>query len=278
MSETVSLSERSATVSLADDGANSVASTRALAGSILAYRCADSQSMNSYRTNGENTDNFSMANQAFEDQVSLRSLPMTQHPQLSVHSSQAQHLNPPRSMSPVSSMSGDELSTGHGGRRSQRRRVLDKQLSENSSLMSAEDAVSERVRFDDNISFIDDSMGGEELVINAGGPGVSDNVSLSGRLLKGSKMEPSILTEETAEELAEVISPEQKPKTPDFKIGGQSSCSEVATSNSNTTQARVTIDEAGTSILSQGGVTVLSIGDHPKESENEEKSGESAKL
>ena len=58
------------------------------------------------------------------------------------------------------------------------------QLSENSSLMSAEDAVSERVRFDDNISFIDDSMGGEELVINAGGSGVSDNVSLSGRLLK----------------------------------------------------------------------------------------------
>ena len=87
--------------------------------------------MNSYRTNGENTDNFSIANQAFEDQVSLRSLPMTQHPQLSVHSnsSQAQHLNPPRSMSPVSSMSGDELSTGHGGRRSQRRRVLDKQVS-----------------------------------------------------------------------------------------------------------------------------------------------------
>ena len=85
--------------------------------------------MHSYRTTGENTDNFSMANQAFEDQVSLRSLPMTQHPQLSVHSSQAQHLNPPRSMSPVSSMSGDELSTGHGGRRSQRRRVLDKQVS-----------------------------------------------------------------------------------------------------------------------------------------------------
>ena len=87
--------------------------------------------MNSYRTTGENNDNFSMkSNQAFEDQVSLRSLPMTQHSQqLAVHSSsQAQHLNPPRSMSPVSSMSGDELSTGHGGRRSQRRRVLDKQV------------------------------------------------------------------------------------------------------------------------------------------------------
>merc|ERR1712088_1118021 len=166
-------------------------------------------------------------------------------------------------MSPVSSMSGDELSTGHGGRRSQRRRVLDKQLSENSSLMSAEDAVSERVRFDDNISFIDDSMGGDEMM-NVGG--LSDNVSLSGRLLKGSKMEPSILTEETAEELAEVISPEQKPKTPDFKLGATTtnviqsvnSSSEVV--EVTTTSAGVPIEEAGSSILSQGaaGITVLS--------------------
>ena len=39
LSETVSLSERSATVSLADDGGNSAAaSTRALAGSLLAYK------------------------------------------------------------------------------------------------------------------------------------------------------------------------------------------------------------------------------------------------
>ena len=60
------------------------------------------------------------------------------------------------------------------------------QLSENSSLMSAEDAVSERVRFDDNISFIDDSMGGDDQSVNTGG--ISDNVSLSGRLLKVSKI------------------------------------------------------------------------------------------
>ena len=51
--------------------------------------------------------------------------------------------------------------------------------------MSAEDAVSERVRFDDNISFIDDSMGGDDQSVNTGG--ISDNVSLSGRLLKVSK-------------------------------------------------------------------------------------------
>ena len=50
--------------------------------------------------------------------------------------------------------------------------------------MSAEDALSERVRFDDNISFIDDSMGGDEMM-NVGG--LSDNVSLSGRLLKVNK-------------------------------------------------------------------------------------------
>ena len=30
------------------------------------------------------------------------------------------------------------------------------QLSENSSLLSAEDTISERVRFDDNVSFIDE--------------------------------------------------------------------------------------------------------------------------
>ena len=60
------------------------------------------------------------------------------------------------------------------------------QLSENSSLMSAEDTVSERVRFDDNISFIDDSMGGndDQTVNTGGGISVSANVSLSGRLLK----------------------------------------------------------------------------------------------
>merc|ERR1719228_576185 len=106
-------------------------------------------------------------------------------------------------------MSGDELS--HGGRRSQRRRpLLDKQLSENSSLLSAEETVSERVRFDDNISFIDDTA-----TTSTAEPVDSvDNTSLSGRLInKNPKMEPSILTEETAEELAEVISPELKPKS-----------------------------------------------------------------
>lgn len=104
--------------------------------------------MYSYRA-AEAADNQSMAGmtQQMEDEVSLRSLPMTQqghhisYPsrdhQSNLHSSHgvagaashlSSNLNPmPRSMSPVSSMSGDELS--HGGRRSQRRRpLLDKQV------------------------------------------------------------------------------------------------------------------------------------------------------
>merc|ERR1712051_910022 len=92
------------------------------------------------------------------------------------------NLNPPRSMSPVSNFSGDELS--HGGRRSQRRRpLLDKQLSENSSLLSAEDTVSERVRFDDNISFIDDTAtASASLSTEPNVDSTVDNTSLSGRL------------------------------------------------------------------------------------------------
>jgi hypothetical protein len=157
-------------------------------------------------------------------------------------------------------MSGDELS--HGGRRSQRRRpLLDKQLSENSSLLSAEDTVSERVRFDDNISFIDDTA---PAIVSTTEPVDSvDNTSLSGRLInKNPKMEPSILTEETAEELAEVISPELKPKStivggPCLNPGGGPCVNPILKSSS------MMIDEAGSSILSQGvsGVTLLSIGE-----------------
>ena len=54
---------------------------------------------------------------------------------------------------------------------------LSLQLSENSSLLSAEDTTSERVRFDDNISFIDDATSGGLEEVN------TDNTSLSGRLL-----------------------------------------------------------------------------------------------
>jgi hypothetical protein len=93
--------------------------------------------MYSYRA-GENTDANSVTN---ADEVSLRSLPLSHHHNIaavSVQATQSQSSNrtpaavggvPPRSMSPVSSMSGDELSMGVGGRRSQRRRpLLDKQV------------------------------------------------------------------------------------------------------------------------------------------------------
>ena len=90
--------------------------------------------MHSYRAATEATgDSHSLANQYEVDgeEVSLRSLPMTQHNSQHLHSTHVHlsNLNPPRSMSPVGSMSGDELSHG-GGRRSQRRRpLLDKQVS-----------------------------------------------------------------------------------------------------------------------------------------------------
>ena len=100
LSETISLSERSATISLADgDGARSEASTKALAGSILAYKL-DSQSVGSYhrvigeRSIGDPTSDTtsnvippSSASMGYggtvsvgmhEDALSLRSLPL--HP------------------------------------------------------------------------------------------------------------------------------------------------------------------------------------------------------
>ena len=58
------------------------------------------------------------------------------------------------------------------------------QLSENSSLLSAEDTVSERVRFDDNISFIDDTAtASASLSTEPNVDSAVDNTSLSGRLI-----------------------------------------------------------------------------------------------
>ena len=98
LSETISLSERSGTISLADgDGARSEASTRALAGSLLAYKLGDSQSVCSYQRvigersigdpTSETTSNVVPASSSMgygatsaagmhEDALSLRSLPL----------------------------------------------------------------------------------------------------------------------------------------------------------------------------------------------------------
>ena len=61
----------------------------------------------------------------------------------------------PRSLSPVSSMSGEELTAAL--RRSRRRPGghLDKQVSSDSQDLAETEAALERVRFDDNVSFIE---------------------------------------------------------------------------------------------------------------------------
>ena len=83
------------------------------------------------------------------DEISLRSMPG-----LAMHH--------PRSLSPVSSMSGEELTAAV--RRSRRRQgFLDKQLSCDSSLVEGQELgdkgsyseEQDRVRFDDNVSFIE---------------------------------------------------------------------------------------------------------------------------
>ena len=60
-----------------------------------------------------------------------------------------------RSLSPVSSMSGEELTAAL--RRSRRRAGghLDKQVSSDSQDLAETEAALERVRFDDNVSFIE---------------------------------------------------------------------------------------------------------------------------
>jgi len=187
LSETVSLSEKSATVSLGDDGA----STRALAGSILHYKM-ENTSVNSYRTGGVTPGSCGSAVSAgvsFKqdgdsvtypsgDEISLRSLPAQ------------------RSLSPVT-LTGEELTAAL--RRSGRRRVLEKQQSETSGdepLKPDQDCF-ERVRFDSHISFMD-----------AGSPSAKEEQDRQARLqIKKVEPETETLREETAEELALVVSP-----------------------------------------------------------------------
>lgn len=218
LSETVSLSEKSATVSLADDGG---ASTRALAGSILQYRMENS-SVNSYRTgqatpgsngsagtvpepdgvsykqHGNDTDSQTFSTYPSADEISLRSMPGGQ-----------------RSLSPVTTATGatgtaGAIATANIGlsgeevtaalRRSNRRRLLEKQQSEASSAeeqsraTSVDQELCDRVRFDSHISFMDASKAELE----------QDRNRL---MLKKGELETETLREETAEELALVVSP-----------------------------------------------------------------------
>ncbi len=152
---------------------------------------SDSQSVSSYRT-----DILPPSG----DEISLRSLPAAvvsaqqQQQHLSLHQQyQQQQHHPPqhqRSMSPAGSI-GDDVGQQHHQqrvqqhppRRSSRRRPhLEKQHSESGSLISGggggggatEDAVSERVRFDDNVSFIDEVV---VVVKNQSSASLSDAVA-----------------------------------------------------------------------------------------------------
>eukprot|EP00095_Tigriopus_kingsejongensis_P003360 maker-scaffold496_size155344-snap-gene-0.25 protein:Tk03360 transcript:maker-scaffold496_size155344-snap-gene-0.25-mRNA-1 annotation:"ring finger" len=227
LAETMSM--RSAgTMSLMDPNQDG-ASTRGLAGSLLAYR-TDTQSVHSFRTGGEPSDFLPISG----DEISLKSLPVpASNTGMQPNSS---HPNP-RSLSPtVSCLSGDELSSGGGAiRRSTRKKTFEKQMSETSCL-SFEDSTSERVRFDDNVSFMD-----EKLTTNSGAASSSIvgvacvNATLETHVdppvffsnVKVSKANStSVVPEETAEELALVISPEPKRNfLSSFQYGGHPSSS-----------------------------------------------------
>ena len=133
LSETVSLSEKSATASLADDGA---ASTRALAGSLLQYRMENS-SLASYKT-GQATPGScgsALLQEAVDGQISFKqdidSVTYPSGDEISLRSMPGQ-----RSLSPVSNLSVETEGRREkevDGRRSGRRRMLEKQHSETST-------------------------------------------------------------------------------------------------------------------------------------------------
>lgn len=168
-SSTDGLSETASLMDPNQDGA----STRALAGSILAYK-TDTQSVNSFRTGGDPSDILP----ASGDEISLRSLPLGGGPAPLAHL--------PRSLSPTASCrsSGHEDNHGHSAnssanqRRSGRRTAasnasvlpLERQLSEDTGSAAALVLAlngADRVRFDDNVSFIDET-GSCTLVVNNG--------------------------------------------------------------------------------------------------------------
>ena len=192
LSETVSLSEKSASVSLAEDGA----STRALAGSLLSYRIEkmENVSVNSNRAGFQTPGSCGSATVSqgtagdvdvdsaiypcyahSGDEISLKSMPgvVSQHP---------------RSLSPVTSMSGEELSAAI--RRSRRRQgFFDKQLSCESQDItgdnfSTDQAALDRVRFDDNVSFIEATSPDQDVRLRTEMTSFKVIIIISSKLLK----------------------------------------------------------------------------------------------
>ncbi|KAL0274611.1 UNVERIFIED_CONTAM: hypothetical protein PYX00_002707 [Menopon gallinae] len=118
-SAATSLSEKSVSASLADDGG---ASMRALAGSVLNFKI-ETGSVSSYRPGDVSV---------LADNTSQRS----------------------EETGPASLSSLEELTSGLLRRVTGGRRRLEKQGSDNGSSTGPEDTISERVRFDDHVSFI----------------------------------------------------------------------------------------------------------------------------
>ncbi len=116
------------------------------------------------------------------------------------------------------------------------------QLSENSSLLSAEDAISERVRFDDNVSFIDEDINSgvfQDAAAAAAAAVATSSVATAPKMHKPTKLDTSgVVVEETAEELALVISPE--PKRNELVKGDQVVCDQILSSRDHGDEDHVT--------------------------------------
>uniref|UniRef100_A0A1B6DLX9 RBR-type E3 ubiquitin transferase n=1 Tax=Clastoptera arizonana TaxID=38151 RepID=A0A1B6DLX9_9HEMI len=138
-SETASAATSLSEKSLADDGG---ASTRALAGSVLNFKM-DGGSLSNFR-GASNDSSTPTPGDAHTDSMSMRS-------EANVHTDSVSM----RSDVNVSLSSLEELASGLLRRVARRKGALDRQASE-----SGEDAGSERVRFDDNVSFIEAEISG----------------------------------------------------------------------------------------------------------------------
>nr|CAH0113549.1 unnamed protein product [Daphnia galeata] len=149
-SATISLSERSNTLSMADDGAASVASTRALAGSLLSYKMGDTSSVHSYRIPHAGHTSASASGS-----VKSGYAPIEIHACLN----DGDDLLPSgaRSSSPVSiiSLSGDEVTLPGlvSLRRSARRARFGTQGTAAPAVSDSDDHG--QVRFDDQVSYFD---------------------------------------------------------------------------------------------------------------------------
>ncbi|KZS17465.1 Uncharacterized protein APZ42_016327 [Daphnia magna] len=150
-SATISLSERSNTLSMADDGAASVASTRALAGSLLSYKMGDTSSVHSYRI-----PHTGQTSASASGSVKSGYAPVEIHACLNDGDDLASGA---RSSSPVSiiSLSGDEVTLPGlvSLRRSARRARFGNNSTQAAGALAGDNEDHGQVRFDDQVSYFD---------------------------------------------------------------------------------------------------------------------------